>query len=222
MPVITVSRLTGSGGAAIGQQLAQRLQASYLNTQIIQEVAHRLGMSEAGAAAYDERADAFIERLGRVLWLANPSLAPAAGPGAALPLESTAEAFVAITRQLVTEAARTGNAVIFGHGAQFILAAQPNVLHVRFVAPVPARVERVMRRAGMTRAEAERHVRHEDQRRANYIRQLYHADWHAADPFDLILNTARWDEEACIQLVLDAVRERDRQHRGGLPARGDS
>ena len=68
MPVITVSRLTGSGGATIGQRLAEHLGASYLNTQIIREVAHRLGISEATAAEYNERAEAFIERLSRVLW----------------------------------------------------------------------------------------------------------------------------------------------------------
>ena len=54
MPVITVSRLTGSDGATIGQRLAERLGASYLNTQIIQEVAHRLGISEAAASEYNE------------------------------------------------------------------------------------------------------------------------------------------------------------------------
>src|SRR6266496_2602360 len=119
MPVITVSRLTGSGGAAIGQRLAERLGASYLNSQIIREVAHRLGISEATAAAYDERAEAFIERLARVLWLADPSLAPLSSPTSPIPFESTSQSFVEVTRQLVQEAARTGNVVIFGHGAQF-------------------------------------------------------------------------------------------------------
>jgi len=213
MPVITVSRLTGSGGATIGQRLAERLQASYLNTQIIREVAHRLGVSEAAAAVYDERAEAFIDRLGRVLWAADPSLALASRPGVPIPVESTTEVFVEVTRRLVQEAARTGNAVIFGHGAQFILARQPGVLHVRFVAPFPARVERVMRRERMVRAEAERRVRTEDQRRADYIRQYYQADWHAPDAFHLILNTAFFDEEACIRLILQAVEELDRQQR---------
>jgi cytidylate kinase len=147
--------------------------------------------------------------------MADPYLAPIGGSplGAApsIPFESTTEAFVEVTRQVIREAARTGNVVIFGHGAQFILAQQPGVLHVRFVAPLPFRVERVMRRAGLNRAEAERRVREEDQRRANYIRQFYGADWHAPDPFHMILNTALWDEEACIRLVLDAVEELDRQ-----------
>ena len=126
------------------------------------------------------------------------------------PFESTAEAFAAMTRQLVQEAARAGDVVIFGHGAQFILAQQPGVLHVRFIAPLPARVDRVMRQANIGRAEAERRVRTEDQRRTSYIRQFYGADWHAPDPFHLILNTALWDEEVCIRLVLDAVAELER------------
>ena len=214
MPVITVSRLTGSGGAEIGQRLAECLGASYLNTQIIQEVAHRLGISEATASEYNERAEAFIERLARVLWHSNPALAPISTPASGLPFESTTQAFVEVTRELIREAARTGNAVIFGHGAQFILAEQPGVLHVRFIAPLAFRVKRVMQRETISRAEAERRVREEDQRRANGIRQFYQADWHAPDPFHLILNTALWDEEACIRLVLHAVEELTHQPRG--------
>lgn len=205
MPVITVSRLTGSGGAEIGERLAERLGASYLNKQIIHEAAQRLEISEEAAAEYNERAEDFSERLARVLWLAEPSFAPVAAPAASLPFESTTDVFVQVTRQLVHEAAHTGNAVIFGHGAQFILANHPGVLHVRFIAPLPFRVERVMRRDGINRADAERRVRAEDERRANYIRQYYNADWHAPDPFHLILNTALLDEEACIRLVLNAA-----------------
>jgi CMP/dCMP kinase len=129
------------------------------------------------------------------------------------PVRVHTQVFVEITRQLVREAAHTDNAVIFGHGAQFILAKQPGVLHVRFIAPLPVRIERIMHRDALSRAEAERRVRDEDQRRANAIRQFYQADWYAPDPFHLILNTALWDEEACIQLVLRAVEERTRQPR---------
>ena len=207
MPVITISRQTGSGGMMIGQRLAEQLQAGYLNTQIIQQVARRLGISEAVAAEHNERGEGFIERLARVLPGADPSLTAQSRPAVPLPFESTTEAFVEVTRQLVREAARTGNAVIFGHGAQYILAGQPEVLHVRFVAPLPARIERVMRRAGLSRPAAERRIQKEDQRRASHIRQYYQADWGAPDPYHLILNTALWDDEACIQLVLRAVEE---------------
>lgn len=207
MPVITISRQTGSGGVTIGQRLAERLQADYLNTRIIQEVAQRLGISEAAAAEHNERGEGFVERLARVLPGADPSLDAQSRPAIPLPFESTTEAFVEVTRQLVREAARAGNVVIFGHGAQYILAGQPGVLHVRFVARLPARIDRVMRREGLSRTDAERRIHKEDQRRAGHIRQYYQADWNAPDPYHLILNTTLLDEEACIRLILGALEE---------------
>jgi cytidylate kinase len=214
MPVITVSRLTGSGGATIGQRLAERIGADYLNTQIIREVARRLGISEASATVYNERAEPFIERLSRVLWTATPALAPIGSSAADLPFQSTTQMFVEITQQIVREAALTDNVVIFGHGAQFILANRPGVLHIRFVAPFASRVERVMHREGLGRAAAERRIQDEDRRRADSIRQFYHADWYAPDPFHLILNSALLDEDSCIQLVLHAVDQLMRDQRG--------
>jgi len=207
MPVVTISRLTGSGGAQIGQHLATRLGASYLDREIIQVSAQRLGIPDERAAEHDERGDSFAERLARVLWVSSSSLESMSGPPPSVPFESTTDAFARVTRQLVLQAAATGNAVIFGHGAQFILADQPQVLHVRFVAPLPDRVARVMQREGIGATEAERRVRAEDQRRAGHIRQYFHADWNALDPFHLILNTSRLDESACIRLILDALEE---------------
>lgn len=207
MPVITVSRLAGSGGAAIGQRIAETLGASYLDTQILHQVATRLGMSDAEAAQYDERAEAFIDRLARVMWLANPVVEPVTNTTPALPLRSTSQSFVEMTREVVREAAKTGNVVIFGHGAQYILARQPLALHVRFAAPFPDRVARVMRRQNLSKAEAEHWVRSEDQRRADYARQFYQADWFAPDAFHLVLNTSLWTPEACGRLVLAAAAE---------------
>ncbi len=206
MSVITVSRQTGSGGAAIGQLLAERLGASYLNTQIIQEVAHRLGISETTAAEHSERSEAFIERLARVLWVSNPNFGTINSPATALPFESITEASVNTTRQIIQEAAQTGNVVIFGHGSQFILK-QPWVLHVRFVAPFADRVKRVMGRRSISQAEAERWVREEDQRRAEHIRQFYQADWHDPAPFHLLLNTSLLSAESCIRLIQAALAE---------------
>ncbi len=210
MPVITVSRQTGSGGATIGRRLAEQLGADYLNAQIIREVAQRLGISEATAAASSERAEAFTERLARVLWLSEPALASVGRLADGVPFESTTQAIVEVTRHLVREVAGTGNAVIFGHGAQFILSEHPGVLHVRFVAPFPMRVERVMRRKAIGRAAAERWVREEDQRRKDHIRQFYQADWGAPEPSHMILNTTLLSEETCIRLIMAAVDEINR------------
>jgi cytidylate kinase len=70
-----------------------------------------------------------------------------------------------------------------------------------------------MHREHITRTEAERRVREEDQRRAHSIRQFYDADWNAPDPFHMILNTALWSQEMCVNVVLNAVEAMARQSR---------
>ncbi len=204
MAVITISRFTGSGGQPIGEKVAERLGAEYLDTQIVQEVAHRLGISQQAAQARDERADSFIDRLTRVLWVSNTTLVPMDMGQVSVDFESPAQQEVEITRQIIREAAKQGNIVIFGHGSQFILADEPGVLHVQCVAPLAYRVQRMMRLRNWKQPDAEKYIRQEDTRRANYLRQFYHADWRDPSPFHLVLNTSLLGEEHCVELVLHA------------------
>ncbi len=205
MPVITISRWTGSGGAGIGQRVAEKLGAVYLDRQIIQEVAQRLGISEKAAAAYDERGDSFVDRLTRILWLSTTSFAPLDMGQVPASYQSMSEQEVEVTRQMIRETARMGNAIIMGHGAQFVLAGRPGVLHVQCVAPLEYRVQRMMRLRNWTQPVAERWVRQEDERRVGYARQFYRADWRSPLAFHLVLNTSLWSEDDCVDLILAAA-----------------
>ncbi len=204
MPVITISRYTGSGGQSIGQKVAERLGAEYLDTQIVQEVARRLGISQQAAQAREERADSFIDRLTRVMWLSNTTLVPMDMGQVSVDFESPAQQEVQITQQMIREATKHGNVVIFGHGSQFVLAGEPGVLHVQCIAPLAYRVQRMMRLRNWKQAEAEKYIRQEDTRRANYLRQFYHADWHDPSPFHFVLNTSLLGEDRCVELILHA------------------
>lgn len=204
MPVITISRYTGSGGQAIGEKVAERLGAEYLDQQLVQEVARRLGISPQSAQARDEAGDSFVDRLTRVMWLSNTSLLPMDMGQAPIDYQSPAQQELAVTQQMIREVAAQRNAVIFGHGAQFVLAGQPGVLHVQCIAPRVYRVERVMRRRNLSQAEAEKWIKQEDERRAGYLRQFYHVDWRDPSPFHLVLNTALWSEAQCVELIIHA------------------
>ena len=50
---------------------------------------------------------------------------------------------MALTAQVIREAARSGNAVIVGRGAGFVLADLPGVVHVFLCAPVEVRVRQL-------------------------------------------------------------------------------
>ena len=57
--VITISRQLGSGGAYIGQQLAQKLNIFYADRKIINEAAKQLSVLEEDLESLEERERSF-------------------------------------------------------------------------------------------------------------------------------------------------------------------
>jgi len=53
--VITISRQLGSGGALLGQKLAEKMKMLYLDREIIKEVAEKLGILTEDIEWRDER-----------------------------------------------------------------------------------------------------------------------------------------------------------------------
>src|SRR5712692_7912222 len=60
--VVTIARQLGSGGAEIGRIVAQESGLHYVDHQIIDEVARRLGVQEQQAARQDEYTAGVAER----------------------------------------------------------------------------------------------------------------------------------------------------------------
>src|SRR5205085_4402756 len=63
MRAVTISREYGSGGGEIARRLAQRLGWRLIDHEVVVQVAHALGVSEAEAEAHDERADNIALRI---------------------------------------------------------------------------------------------------------------------------------------------------------------
>jgi hypothetical protein len=72
MPVITISRQFGAAGIAVGNLLAQHLDAELLDKAIIARVAVRLGIPEAEIESYDERMPSFWQRVTNALASSSP------------------------------------------------------------------------------------------------------------------------------------------------------
>ena len=63
MPVITIGRQFGAGGRSVGGMLAERLKADVLDSQLIDEVAHRLQLPKEEVEAEDEQPGSLLHRL---------------------------------------------------------------------------------------------------------------------------------------------------------------
>lgn len=209
MPVVTVGRQYGAGGETVGQLVATELGAEYVDRKIITEVARRLEMPDAEVEAQSEAPGSLLARLltslgaASVEWGAPPDATAWSPPYQDAALDPR-KAMLAITQEVIREAARAGNAVIVGHGAAYVLGE--GTLHVFLRASEDFRAGVVRDLIGVDEAEARRRIKHTDANRAAYIKQVYGHDWLHPAHYDLVVDTGRLGFEGAASVVLAAVR----------------
>ncbi|HEX2909349.1 MAG TPA: cytidylate kinase-like family protein [Chloroflexia bacterium] len=200
MPLITISHQVGSEGRRIGQMVAQKLKLPYIDREIVQGVAQRLGITEEVAESLDEHADHMVDQIFKAFSM-----------DLAYPMdEDETNRFVDVltysqaTQAVLDTVAKSGNAVIAGHGANFYLAKRANFLSVYIFAPLEKRIEKVMQRDKVDHNEATRMVHHNDTERCHYIKSIYKADWRDPDNYHLLINSAYTSPELASELIVKA------------------
>src|SRR4249919_1945257 len=153
MPIVTISRQYGSGGSEVAERVATALGWHLYDNAMVGEVARRLGMSTEEVSALEERVPSLSERFATAMALGVPEVMPTVADIATEPSE---ERIVEVTKRVIEEAVQAGPAVLVGRGAQCMLAARTDALHVFCYAPPDALVSTVMTTFSMSRADAQR------------------------------------------------------------------
>ncbi len=210
MPVITIGRQIGAGGRTVGQMLATRLKADFLDSQLIDEVAHRLELPREEVEAEDEHPGSLLSRLLLALGAANtePIIPPEASawtPPNADPVFDTRRAVLTLTQHVIQEAARSDNVVIVGRGGAYLLHDHPGALHVFLRADAPIRIKTIMERENKREDEARRRLKQADENWTAYIKQVYGHDRTLASHYDLVIDTGRLGYDATIAAILAAL-----------------
>jgi len=173
-PVLTVSHLHGSGGDELVARLAKELKLDVFDREILQQIAETMHLSERVVSALDDRAKAVLAE-----WLDG---------FASQHYLSSAEYRYQLAR-VVGAVAQHGGAIILGRGAHLVLRAG-EALRVLVVAPLDARIARVMEREGIAERDARRQVLSVDAERRAFLMKHFHADLDAVGAFDLVVNTS--------------------------------
>lgn len=195
---VTISRQAGCGAAMVAEHLAQ-----YLNQH----------SSQAGAAwtVFDR------ELMDKVLADHNlpKYLAQFLPEDRMSQIEDTmadifgvhppTQTVVKQTAETLLQLAELGNAILIGRAGNIVTAKLPSVLHVRLVASLEDRIERICRDDKKTPVEARRFCLEEEQARARYVKTYFHADTNDALLYHLIINTSRVGCENAARIIGDAV-----------------
>ena len=204
MPVITISRMYGSGGSQVAAQVARVLGWELYDNAVVDAVAQRLGLPRAEVSARDERVPSIVERMATTLSLATPESMPVI-PDAPLPTE---ELLVHVTRRVIEEAVQRGPAVFVGRGAQSLLAQRADALHVFCHAPLAFLVEYSIQRDHLAAHDAERHVQEVNRQREQYVKRHWSRNWRNPENYHLCVNTAWLGVEGSAEVIIDIARRR--------------
>ena len=203
MPVITVSRMYGSGGSALAEIVARTMGWTLYDNQIVDEIAARSGLPRAEVSSQEERVPTLVERISGAFALGTPEAMPPMPDGQPT---TTEEEIVAATNKVIEDAVRRGPAVFVGRGAQCLLAEREDALHVFCYAHQAALIAYARDKRGIPANEVEKKVAEMNKQREQYVKRNWNRNWMSPLNYHLCLDTGVLGVERAAEIVVEAAR----------------
>ncbi|MFN8571612.1 MAG: cytidylate kinase-like family protein [Gemmatimonadaceae bacterium] len=205
MPVITISRLFGSGGSEVAAGVATALGWTLLDNGMVDRVAASLHATPAHVQAIEERTPTLAERIADTLAFGSSEVVSAPLHASLPPTESR---LLEVTKAVIDEAVARGPLVVVGRGAQSCLADRADALHAFCYAPHDALVARIAAREHLSAPAARERVHEVNRQREQFVRRNWHRELRDATHYDVCLNTASLGIPGAIEAIVHAARHR--------------
>src|SRR5687767_3218681 len=205
MSIITISRMYGSGGSEVAQLVADDLGWALLDNAVVDAVAEKIGATPAEVASREERLPSLVERLASALALSSQEWL---SPMADAKLPPSDERLVEVTKRVVEEAVARGPLVVVGRGAQSMLAARSDALHVFCYAPRPALIARSVQRDKLSPDEAAKLVDATNKHREDWVKKHWSRSWRAHENYHMSVDTEWFGIQGSADLVVQVARQR--------------
>lgn len=194
--IITIGRQFGSGGREIGKKIAQKLHIPYYDKELLAVAAKESGLALDFLQDMDEK---HPHSLLYSLCLGRPNLVMGNCSISVERMASRAQ------QEAVLHIASQGSCVIVGRAADYILRNESCLFRVFVSADADFRVQRVIKRDGISEDEARDQIRSMDKARSAYYNFNTEQRWGAAQNYDLCLNVSKWGIEGTVGLILYAM-----------------
>lgn len=185
MAIITISRLLGSNGAAIAEQVAREMSYKLVSKRTLEKILEQYGLKHL---------DSFYKSPSR-LWSQ---------------LDHETRQLVSMLNKIMQGVAQRGDVVILGRGGYAALKNLAGAVHVRVQAPLPVRVKRIVAEEDSDDIrQTEKFVRENDKARAMFVNGFYNADFNTADHFHLVVDTNLIPIKTAVEWIVTAAKMAD-------------
>ena len=193
--IITIGRQHGSGGHDIARALAQRLDISCYDKEIVDEAASSANLCREVVANFDEKRVApFLGQEPHYFGMHD---------GFRLNMQISAAQFDAI-RSLADK----GDAIFVGRCADYILRSREDLLRVFIMGSLPKRIETIEKRYSLGEDQAKKLIRQVDKDRSSFYRYYTDQTWGEAVNYDLCINSDRLGVEGAVNVIAACLKAR--------------
>lgn len=191
--VITISRQFGSMGRSIAHRMSEILGVEYLDRDIVEMTAKRMGLPVSMISNEEEAVKAGF--WGRVYPL-----------GAGMP--SLKDEIFEVQSSIIRDFAEKESCIIVGRCSEYVLKDKPNLLNVYIYAPYEERLKNCTQILEMDTKTAKRLIKEVDAARENY-HKLYVPGY--TGPFDnryICIDSSKFGIDGTADILSTIVKER--------------
>jgi cytidylate kinase len=188
MNAITVSREFGAGGGEVARRLAEALGWELLDRELLHRAAAIEHVPDTELERLDEKALSMTERMR---------------------LHPPHQRYMHGLTEAARQAAQRGKVVLVGRGTRQLLGDMPDVFHLRLVAPLDWRVQRMALREGWSMETARTRCLEMDRSRDRFTRYFFGPDALQPEQYDLVANGDRVPLDDVVALLFELARPKE-------------
>ena len=195
--VITINRELGSGGRTVGRKLAELLGVKYYDKAIVQGLTEKYGLTaeEIERLKAQEKPSWWSELQDRCKSLLSANFQPKPSTSAMFETE----------RRILEQLASQESCVVAGRSAFLIFREHPNHLNVFIQASTEHRIERLMKKQGLTYAAALDVLDEVDEGREAYLKKYSDRSRYDTRNYDVVLSMDHMTEDDAVAVIMEYV-----------------
>lgn len=190
MAILAMSREYGSGGVEIGRTVAGMMNYAFVDRETLLSDAREVGHEwEKWGKNLDEHCPTVWERY-----------------------DWSFRGFGAIIQHAILKHALADRVVILGRGGNLLLGGIPHACRALIMAPIEAKISRIMARDGVTAETARILAERTDWERECFVSSLFGKKWNDPTEYDVILSTGEQSCEQIVNILCTTLAEREKRN----------
>ena len=200
--VITINRELGSGGRTVGRILAEKLGVPYYDKALTKPLEEKFNMTADQIENLKSNNRSWWQDVKRVLIL---------GEEAANSLDYydekkkklvTSEAVLKAEKEILHSIAIEDSCVIAGRSAFYVMNGYPNSLNILIQASMEYRLNRIMKKRGISEKESKKIIKEVDEMREEYLKNNARTSRYDTRNYDLVIKMDGKTEEEAVNVIL--------------------